>query len=183
MRRRRDGSPGFALAELLVVLALAGLVLLALTGLLQQGERAYLDGTARLEAQQSARVALGRIGRELREAGIDPKGTGFPPLVNPTPTGFTIQNDLNGDGVIAGNRERITYSLTGRTLRRNAGGGAQPLIDDVEALAFAYLDAEGRPTGVPVEIRSVLIVITTGPEKKPRTGAVTMTTQVRFRNR
>ena len=84
--------------------------------------------------------------------------------------------------MIAGNRERITYSLTGRTLRRNAGGGAQPLIDDVEALAFAYLDADGRPTRVPGEIRSVLIALTTGPEK-PRAGAVTMTTQVRFRNR
>lgn len=182
MRQRADGSTGFALAELLVVLAVAGLVLLALTGLLQQGGQAYLDGTARLEAQQDARVALERLGRELRGAGIDPRGTGFPPLLNLTPTGFTIQNDLNGDGVIAGNRERITYSLTGRTLRRNAGGGAQPLIDDVEALTFAYLDTEGRLTWVPGEIRSVLIAITTGPEK-PGTGGVTMTTQVRFRNR
>ena len=182
MQWRADGSTGFALVELLVVLAVAGLVLLALTGLLQQGGQAYLDGTARLDAQQSARVALERLGRELRGAGIDPRGTGFPPLVNPTPTGFTIQNDLNGDGVVAGNPERITYSLTGRTLRRKAGGGAQPLIDDVEALAFAYLDSEGRRARVPGEIRSVLIAITTGPEK-PGTGGVTMTTQVRFRNR
>ena len=182
MRQRPDSSTGIALAELLVVLAVAGLVLLALTGLLQQGGQAYLAGTTRLDAQQSARVALERLGRELRGAGIDPRGTGFPPLVNPTPTGFTIQNDLNGDGVVAGNAERITYSLTGRTLRRNAGGGAQPLIDDVEALAFAYLDSEGRPARVPGEIRSVLIAITTGP-KKPGTGGVTMTTQVRFRNR
>ena len=182
MRQWRDGFTGFALAELLVVLAVAGLVLLALTGLLQQGEQAYLAGTTRLDAQQSARVALERLGRELREAGIDPRGTGFPPLVNPTPTGFTIQKDLNGDGVIAGNRERTTYSLTGRTLRRNAGGGAQPLIDDVDALTFTYLDAEGRPTWVPAEIRSVLIAITTGPER-PGAGTVTMTTQVRFRNR
>ena len=182
MRQWRDGSTGFALAELLVVLALAGLVLLALTGLLQRGGQAYLDGAARLDAQQSARVVLERLGRELREAGINPRGTGFPPLVNPTTTGFTIQNDLNGDGVIAGNPERITYSLTGRTLRRNAGGGAQPLIDDVEALTFTYLDGEGSPTRVPGEIRSVLITITTGPQR-PATGAVTMTTQIRFRNR
>ncbi len=182
MRQRADGSTGFALVELLVGLAVAGLVLLALTGLLQQGGQAYLAGATRLDAQQSARVALERLGRELRGAGIDPRGTGLPPLVNPTPTGFTIQNDLNGDGVVAGNPERITYSLTGRTLRRNAGGGAQPLIDDVEALTFAYLDSEGRPTRVPGEIRSVLIAITTGPAK-PGTGAVTMTTQVRFRNR
>lgn len=179
---RRVGSRGFTLAEVLVALAVVGIVLLALMGLLQHGEQVYLFGTSRLEAQQNARVALDRLGRELRQAGIDPRGIGFPPLVNPTATGFTIQNDLNGDGVIAGNPETITYSLRGRTLRRNAGGGAQPLIDDVEGLAFAYLDSEGRPTRVPGEIRSVLIAITTGPEK-PGTGGVTMTTQVRFRNR
>jgi prepilin-type N-terminal cleavage/methylation domain-containing protein len=181
VRQRRSDSRGFAFVELLVALALVGIVLLTLTGLLQHGERAYLDGTARLEAQQSARVALERLGRELRGAGIDPRGTGFPPLVNPTSTGFTIQNDLNGDGVIAGNRETIAYSLTGRTLRRNAGGGAQPVVDGVEALAFTYLDAAGNPPTTPREIRSVVITITTGSGDGG--GGATMTGQIRLRNR
>lgn len=181
MRQRRSDSRGFAFVELLVALALVGIVLLTLTGLLQHGEQAYLDGTARLEAQQSARVALERLGRELRGAGIDPRRTGFPPLVNPTSTGFTIQNDLNGDGVIAGNRETIAYSLTGRTLRRNAGGGAQPMIDGVESLTFTYLDAAGNPAKTPWDIRSVVITITTGSGDGG--GGATMTTQIRLRNR
>ncbi|MBI3030699.1 MAG: prepilin-type N-terminal cleavage/methylation domain-containing protein [Candidatus Rokubacteria bacterium] len=179
---RRVGPRGFTLAEVLVGLALVGIVLLMLMGLLQQGEQAYLVGTRRLEAQQSARVALDRLAGELRQAGIDPRGIGFPPLVNLTPTGFTIQNDLNGDGVIAGNPERITYSLTGRTLRRNAGGGAQPLIDDVESLTFTYLEAGGAAALTPGEIRSVVITITTGPGSR-RAGSVAMTTQIRLRNR
>lgn len=181
MRQGWGGSRGFALAELLVAVAVVGIIFVALAGTLQQGEQAYLGGTMRLEAQQNARVALERLGRELRGAGIDPRGTGFPPLANPTATGFTIQNDLNGDGVIAGNPETITYSLRGRTLRRNAGGGAQPLIDDVEFLAFTYLDADGNPPQTPGEIRTVLISITTGP-RGPGAG-VTMTTQIRLRNR
>ena len=182
MRKRLSGSGGFVLAELLVALAIVGLVLVMLTGLLQHGQQTYLAGTARLEAQQHARVALERLGRELREAGIDPRGTGFLPLVNPTSTGLTIQSDLNGDGVIAGNPETIIYSLRGRTLRRNAGGGAQTLIDGVESLTFTYLDAGGNPTQAPSEIRSVLITITTSP-RGPGSGGVTMTTQVRLRNR
>lgn len=179
---RRVGSRGFTLAEVLVALAVVGIVLLALMGLLQHGEQVYLFGTSRLEAQQNARVALDRLGRELRQAGIDPRGIGFPPLVNPTATGFTIQNDLNGDGVIAGNPETITYSLRGRTLRRNAGGGAQPVVDGVESLRFAYLDAAGNPAKTPGEIRTVVITITAGPET-PRGAGVSMTTQVRLRNR
>lgn len=181
MRQRRSDSRGFAFVELLVALALVGIVLVTLTGLLQHGEQAYLAGTARLEAQQSARVAVERLGRELRGAGLDPRGTGFPPLVNPTSTGFTIQNDLNGDGVIAGNRETITYSLRGRTLRRNAGGGAQPVVEGVGALAFTYLDAAGNPATTPREIRSVVITITTGSGDGG--GGATMTSQIRLRNR
>lgn len=182
MWQGRRGSRGFALAELLVALAVAGAILVALTGLLWRGEEAFLVGTARMEAQQDARVALERLGRELRAAGIDPRGSRFPPLASPSATGFTIQNDLNGDGLIAGNPERITYSLTGRTLRRNAGGGAQPLIDGVESLTFTYLDAEGNPAQNPGEIRSIVIRITTSP-RGPGAGGVSMITQIRLRNR
>ena len=182
MRQGWSGVWGFALSELLVALAIVGMVLATLAGLLQHGQQAYLTGVGQVEAQQSARVAVERLARELRGAGVDPKGAGFPPLVSPSPTGFTIQNDLNGDGVIAGNRETIAYSLTGRTLRRNAGGGAQPLIEGVESLAFTYLDGEGRPAATPLEIRTVLIAITIRPDGG-RTGGVSMTTQVRLRNR
>jgi prepilin-type N-terminal cleavage/methylation domain-containing protein len=171
---------GVSLAELLVALALAGLVLAALAGALREGERAYRWATARLEAQQGARVALERMAREIRGAGVDPRGVGFPALVGAGPTGFTLQSDLDGDGIIRGNPERVTYSLTGRTLRRNAGGGAQPLIEGVESLLFEYLDASGAPTEIPERIRSVRITLATG---SGRGAGARMTTEVRLRNR
>ena len=182
MRQGWRGVRGFALSELLVALAIVGMVLAALGSLLQRGQQAYLAGAGQVEAQQSARVAMERLARELRGAGVDPTGAGFPPLVNLRPTGFTIQNDLNGDGVIRGNREIVTYSLTGSTLRRNAGGGAQPLINGVESLAFTYLDGNGRPTNEPREIRAVVIALTTRPDGGGP-GGVSMATQVRLRNR
>lgn len=179
---------GFTLVELLVALAAVGLVLAATVGLLQQGQQGYLLGAAGLEAQQSARVALQRMAREIRNAGFDPAGAGFPPIVNPTVTSVTLQNDLNGNSMIDARGETITYLLRGTTLRRNAGGGAQPIIEGVQALALTYLDADGAPTAVPERIRTVAIALTVRPDPAlvalpANTLAVALRTQVRVRNR
>lgn len=188
MERCLVREQGFALVELLVALAVGGLVVLATFGLLQQAQQGYLVGVARIEAQQSARFALQRMAREIRAAGFDPAGADFPPIVNPSATSLTIQKDLNGNGVIDVNGESITYLLRGTTLRRNAGGGAQPVIEGVQALALTYLDPDGVPTGAPERIRTVIIELTVRPDpslgaRPLETLAVTMQTQVRLRNR
>src|SRR5437899_1392901 len=59
---------GFTLAELLVVVALLGLIMAGVATLQQQGQQAYLMGAARVDAQQNARVALTLMSRELRAA-------------------------------------------------------------------------------------------------------------------
>jgi len=55
-----------------------------------------------------------------------------------------LHSDLDGDGVVAGAGETITWHLVGKTLRRDAGGGAQPIIDGVQSFALEYLDALDR---------------------------------------
>lgn len=182
------GASGFSLIELLVALAVSGLVLMATIGVLIQGQQSYLFGVAQLDAQQSVRVALERMAREIQAAGFDPTGADFPAIVSPSPTSLTIQRDLNGNGVIDATGETVTYLLRGTTLRRNAGGGAQPVIEGVQALAFSYLDAAGAPTSVPELIRTVVIVLTARSD--PALGipsqdapAAAMRTQVRLRNR
>src|SRR5207244_13348551 len=57
---------GFTLAELLVVVALLGLIMAGVVSLQQQGQQAYLMGAARVDAQQNARVALTLMWRALR---------------------------------------------------------------------------------------------------------------------
>jgi prepilin-type N-terminal cleavage/methylation domain-containing protein len=91
---------GVSLIELLVAMAMAGLVMAATVTLLLAGHAAHTVGTARAEATQSARVALERMGSELRQAGYDPQGTRFEPILVAEPARVTLQRDLNENGVI-----------------------------------------------------------------------------------
>ena len=169
--------------ELLVALALTGLVLSSTITLFAHGQGAYARGAARVESQQSARVALARMARELRQAGGG--GGSLPPIAVAEPARLVIQHDLDGDGVAAARGETVTWQLSAGVLRRNAGAGAQPIVNGVRALTFSYLDADSRPTTLPAAVRTVVIALTTEPEH-PSAGGQTLakfTTEVRLRNR
>jgi Tfp pilus assembly protein PilW len=175
-----------SLAELLASLAVLGLVMAATAMFLTSGQRAYLAGTARVESQQSARVALARMAREIRQAGFGPAAADFAALSVFEPKRLVLHMDLDADGVIAGRPETITWLLgADGVLRRDAGGGAQPVINGVRSLSFTYLGADGAPAVAPSEVRSVVIKLTTGPEGAPtrRDGLITLVTEVRLRNR
>lgn len=174
------------LTDLLVSLAVLGLLLAAALGLLTQGQQAYAIGAARVESQQSARLALWRLAAEIRTAGSG-RSADFPAVSVAEPQRIVLHHDLNGDGVIAGRGETITWRLAGRVLRRDAGGGAQPVINGVRALTLVYLDADDRPTGHPAAVRSVAITLTVAADRAASPAAAglgaTLATQVRLRNR
>ena len=171
------------LAEVLTALALTGLVFSATLTLLAHGQRAYTEGAARVESQQRARLALARMARELRQAGSG-RGT-LPPIAVAEPAKVVIQQDLDGDGVASARGETVTWQLSAGVLRRNAGAGAQPIVNGVRALTFSYLDADSRLTTAPASVRTIVITLTTEPEH-PGAGGATLTrltTEVRLRNR
>lgn len=175
-----------SLAELLAALAVLGLVLAAAVVLLVSGQRAYLAGTARVESQQSARLALARMAREIRQAGFGPAGADFAAISVFEPQRLVLHMDNDVDGVISGRSETITWLLgADGVLRRDAGGGAQPVINGVRALTFTCLDADGAPAAAPSDVRSVVIRLTTGPDGPltRREGLTTLVTEVRLRNR
>jgi prepilin-type N-terminal cleavage/methylation domain-containing protein len=109
---------GYTLAEMLVVCAIVGLVMASLLGLVLSGQQAFWFGTTQVDAQQTARVAIERMVKEIREAGYYPQ---TPTLVTtgscatiscysynfdavasgPTATSLTLQYDWNGDGTSA----------------------------------------------------------------------------------
>jgi Tfp pilus assembly protein PilW len=161
------------LADLLTAAALLGLVLSATLTVLAEGQRAYVQGAARVESQQNARVALARMAREIRQAS---GGAGLAPLSTAEPSRIVLQQDTG---------KTVTWQLSADALRRNAGAGAQPIVNGVRALVFTYRDADGRPTTTPADVRSVAIALTTAAEH-PGAGSASetkLTTEVRLRNR
>lgn len=175
------------LADLLVSIAVLGLVLAGAFTLLDQGQRSYAIGAARVEAQQSARIAVDRIAHDIRNAGLGLPNAEFAAISVAEPQRIVMHYDLNQDGVIAGPRETVTWLLRGNVLRRNAGGGAQPIIQGVRSFSLSYFDATGNMTAVPTDVRTVLVTLTTGPEHSASLFAsgvaTTVSTQVRVRNR
>jgi prepilin-type N-terminal cleavage/methylation domain-containing protein len=155
---------GVSLPELLISLAVLGLVLACVFGILHGALTAYGWGAGRIEAQQSVRVALERMTAELREAGYDPKGAGIQPVAVAAADLVTFQRDLNGNGVVDPTRERVTFLLRPgeSTLRRDAGGGAQPIIDGVRRFRLSYLDREGLPVTDPSRVALVRIHLEVG---------------------
>ena len=176
----RHGPAGYSLVDLLVALAVGGGLMASTLTLLHLGLRAWVWGAARVEAQQSARYALERLAGELREAGYDPTVAGIAPVVLAEPTRVVFQRDLNGNGVVDPTRERVTYLLrAGETiLRRDAGGGAQPVVEGVRGFRLDYLDRAGAPTTDPAAVTAVRIRLEIGGAD----GGVVMETQATLRN-
>jgi len=150
---------GFTLTELVVSMAVIGLIMAGLLTLQMTGQLTYLTGSNQVESQESGRLALQRMITELRGAGNDPTraSSGSPPawtkITAATAAGFTINNDWSGDGFInnatsyvvngAPRGEQVTYSLNGAQLRRQESAvdnAPQVLIDGVDALTFTYYD-------------------------------------------
>ena len=172
---------GFTLAELLVVFAMLALALAAVTTLHRGILQAYVTGSNKTDAQQSVRVAVERLARELRQT---PSA-----LTAATATSLTLVDQDTGLAV--------TYELTGagthRVLTRTTGGVADSLIGRVRVppSQFTYRDVNngllGSPVGTPANVFRVDITIQAVTEDSQATDGVAYvraeaTTSVWLRN-
>jgi type II secretory pathway component PulJ len=173
------------LADLLVAVAIFGVVSAGMFTVLQEGLRVYMVGAARAESQQSARVAVERLAAEIRTAGLGPRSAAFAAIAVAEPSHIVLHHDLDGNGVIAGSGETTTWRLVGTTLRRDAGGGAQPIIDGVRQFTLEYRDASDNTVAVADDVRTVVITLVTEAawDLADRAVATRFATRVRLRNR
>ena len=125
--------------------------------------------------QQNARAAMTMVIREARTAGYDPARAGFAGLTY-DPARLVIAADRNGDGDLGDANERVVYfhDSDGLKLRRDTGGGGQPLAEDIQGFSVEYLDAAGNATTVASRIRQLRISITARTSRRdpryPRNG-------------
>jgi type II secretory pathway component PulJ len=142
MRHLWKEEAGFTLVEVLVSAMMMFGVLFALYAIFDVSVRAFGYGGDRLEAVGNARLALGRMEREIRAAYpydltsdpprkylfLDPTDPSKPAV--PTANRITFGNETEGDRTIDGS-EVIGYYLSGHDLKRSKGGSSQTLIDSV----------------------------------------------------
>lgn len=200
MRNPLGDRAGFSLLELLVAAASAILLMMGATLMFRVGTQSVLGATEEVDAQQGARIAIERMIQEVRGTGYDPTAVGtayhFDPVANATATSITLQNDFNGNGVLdaavggcnaSAVTELVGYRLVGTELRRSTDPPTYAceasIVAGVTSLQFSYLDADGNPTTVGANVRTVLISLTVQSQTPGWNRQVAMTDRVRLRNR
>jgi type II secretory pathway component PulJ len=195
-------AEGFTLVEVLVASTMMFAVLFALYAVFDVSVRAFGYGGDRLEAVGNARLAMGKMEREIRAAhpydltSDPPKRFLFLNPANPTqpavpaPTRIVFANEAGGDGRI-GASEVIGYYLSGHELKRSKGGSVQTVLDSIPSggLRFTYCrSADECPPALAItdeaEIRVVRIELTVEVRRRGEDPTrQTLTTDVYLRNR
>jgi prepilin-type N-terminal cleavage/methylation domain-containing protein len=142
--RRLRGQSGYTLVELIAVLAIFLTVAAALTSLFASGAKAELDANERFQAQQSARLALDKLRRELHcSSGITAlDGSALPaPPATATAIRVSLPSHCPGTG---GTAVLVDYELAAAgaqrfELTRTVGSTTTTIADHItSASAFQY---------------------------------------------
>lgn len=154
---RLGNRRGLTLVELLVVMAISGLVVIGIWGAYKAQQRIMATQDTVTDIQQNVRTAVFTLTQDIRMAGYDPTLSGnfgiafvgFRDLddnsVVSGNSAFQFTADYDRDGVLDGN-ETVTFSLyefgaaagTITDLARNNGGGRQLLAQNIQAIGLAY---------------------------------------------
>jgi len=142
LAKRNKGNPrsGFSLVELLVAMAITGVVMAAVFKIYTTQQDSYVLQEQVAEMQQNGRTAKYVMTREIRMVGYDPTGLAGAGFISAGGNIIHFTMDITGeDGTITVPGDDITYSLSAdKELMRNDGANNQPVVENVEAVGFAY---------------------------------------------
>ena len=120
---------GVTLIELVLVMAIAGILFVVATAVLSAGFRSYFSAKEHETHHLSSEIALHRMAREIRNAQQ------------------WVNLDVNNLIFYDNNGLSIRYYLQKNQLMRKAANHtARPLLDNVNSLIFNYYDAELQTT-------------------------------------
>jgi len=110
---------GFTLIEMMIVVAILGIIILGLVTFFTGGTRSWVTGQHQLEAQRNARLSMDQMVREIREADYIEFSS--------TSSSIDFHTPFHGN---------ISYSLSGNDLKRDSN----TLINNILTLDFSYFD-------------------------------------------
>jgi type IV pilus assembly protein PilW len=152
---------GFTLTELLVAMALSGVVMASIGYMYYTQQKSYLAQEQLAAAQQNLRSAMYFMERDIRMAGCDPTEKSNAGIGTAGANTIAFTSDLNGDTDTGDTNESVSYSLAD-----NDGDGDNDLLrngnliaENIDALDFVYLDINSNPTGVMNDIRTVQVSV------------------------
>lgn len=174
MRKIFDHRAGFTLIEILVTLAIVGVMMTAVYAVYISNIKAVRVEEEKVEMQQSQRASVDFISRELRNAVSDVTESNLPSIVDARSNFIYFTLDRNGNGTIDDPTEHIAFCLYEaagarflgyRTGSTNAVGdvgspvasgpldpghvhGHQP-FSDIQELEFFYTLVDGTSTLAP----------------------------------
>ncbi len=168
---RRPRARGLSTMEVLAGMGLT-LILLAAVYTFQGAQlKALRAQNVYADSQNVTRTVIDVMSRELRMATFDPTPGTIPPtgascpgrkqgIIQATPTSIRFQQNLNGDGAIAGTGEDVTYSYADGQITRTDGANAPvTLVSNVPSDGFSLLYFSGNnppvqlvPAGSPASL-------------------------------
>ena len=167
--KRSLNEQGFTIIELLVSMAVFLLAIGAIYSTFQTQHKSYLMQQEVAAMQQNLRAAMFYMQREIRMAGCDPTGDANAGIVTANSDSISFTEDVRGDsagsdpdGALDDPNENITYNLDdsdGDGIDDELDRNNQTVAQNIDALNFVYLDANGIETAVLADIRSVEITI------------------------
>jgi type IV pilus assembly protein PilW len=170
--RSLHAQKGFTITELLVVMAISGVVMAGVYSTFYSQQKSYAVQNETAAMQQNLRAALFNLKREIRMAGYDPEGGADAGILTAGDTSIRVGMDVtddSGTGDPDGDTddvdEKITYLLTDtdgdgiNDLARRTSSGTVMAAEHIDALDFEYLDRNGTETSDLDDIRCVQITV------------------------
>ncbi len=172
---------GFTLVELLIAMAIAGIVMGGIYSVYRSQQTSYAAQAQVTALEQKVRAAMYFMQRDISMAGCDPTGHANAGILTADSHSIRLTEDLNGNGDPNEYNEDISYSLyTSKEVQKlgrrspykknNQLVKNQPVVENVDALDLVYLDEAGNvlptPVADPSRIRSIQITLVVRAQKE-----------------